>query len=125
MRHGLQVTTLTCLLLLSQPAVAHHSVGAQFDASRTTTLTGAVVGVEWRNPHVVLAVRETSGTVQWQLSTHSPAMLLELGVTKGLLAGKPGETVTAVVHPALNGGRRGWVTRLTYSDGHSISLFEP
>jgi hypothetical protein len=125
MRHGLWVTTLTCLLLLSHPAVAHHSAGAQFDVSRTTMLTGTVVRVEWRNPHVMLALQETSGTVRWELSTHPPAMLLELGVTKGLLAGKPGETVTAILHPALNGRRMGWVTRLTYSDSHSISLFEP
>ncbi|HEY6506584.1 MAG TPA: DUF6152 family protein [Vicinamibacterales bacterium] len=125
MRQGLWVTTLTCLLSLSHPAAAHHSVGAQFDASTTTTLTGAVVRVEWRSPHVVLAVKETSGSARWDLSTHPPAMLLELGVTKGLLAGKPGETITATIHPALNGRRMGWVTRLTYSDGHSISLFEP
>ena len=128
MRHRMWTVTLTCvLLLLSHPTAAHHSVGGQFDVSRKTTLTGTVVRVEWRNPHphVVLDVKGASGTAQWELLTHPTAMLLEMGINKGLLAGKPGETVTAVVHPALNGRRTGWVARLTYSDGRVLVLFEP
>ena len=127
MRQGLWLATLSCFLLMSLPGAAHHSVGGQFDVSRKTTLTGTVVRVEWRNPHpqIVLEVKEPAGSVQWHLSTQPPAVLLELGINKGLLAGRPGEAVTAIVHPALNGGRMGWVARLTYSDGHSFSLFEP
>jgi hypothetical protein len=127
MRQGLWIATLTCVVLLSHPAAAHHSVGGQFDVSKAMTLTGTVVRVDWRNPHplVVLEVKEPAGTVQWDLLTQPPAVLLELGVNKGLLAGKPGETVTAVVHPALNGRRMGWVARLTYPDGRVLVLYEP
>jgi hypothetical protein len=127
MRHGLRISTATCVMLLCGPAAAHHSVGGQFDVSRTTTLVGTVVRIDWRNPHpyIVLDVKEPSGTVQWELSTHPPAMLLEIGITRGLLAGKPGEIVTAIVHPALSGRRSGWVRRVTYSDGRFLALFEP
>ena len=127
MRLGLWIATLTCVLLLSDPAAAHHSVGGQFDVSKAMTLAGTVVRVDWRNPHplVVLEVKEPAGTVQWDLLTQPPAVLLELGINKGLLAGKPGEKITAIVHPALNGRRMGWVARLTYSDGHVVVLFEP
>ena len=121
------MAALTGLLLLSHAAAAHHSVGGQFDMSRTMSLAGTVARVEWRtpHPHLLFEVKGKSGTEQWDLLTHPPAMLLELGVNKRLLAGKPGETVTAVVHPALNSRRMGWVARLTYSDGHFFSLFEP
>ena len=95
--------------------------------SRTTTLVGIVVKVGWINPHpyVLFDVKEKSGTVQWTLSTQPLAALLDAGIAKGQLAGKPGETVTAVVHPALNGKPSAWVRRLAYSDGRSFSLFEP
>ena len=127
MRHGMWTATLACMVLLCHAAAAHHSVGGQFDVSRKTTLTGTVSRVEWRNPHpyLVLDVKATSGTVQWELWTHPPAMLLELGINKGVLSGKPGETITAVVHPALNGRRMAWVARLTYSDAHVLVLYEP
>lgn len=127
MLQAMRVAVFTCVLLLSHPAAAHHSVGGQFDVSKTMTLTGTVVRVDWRNPHpnIVLDVKGTSGTVQWELLTHPTAMLLEMGVNKGLLAGKPGQTVTAIVHPALSGRRMGWVARLTYSDGRVLVLYEP
>jgi|SRR5687767_9818522 hypothetical protein len=127
MRRGLCVATLVGWVLLSYPTAAHHSVAAQFDMSRKTTLVGTVVRVGWINPHpfVLLDVKGTSGTVQWTLSTQPLATLLDAGITKGLLAGKPGEAVTAVVHPALDGRRTGWVARLTYADGRFFSLFEP
>jgi hypothetical protein len=102
-------------------------VAAQFDMSRTTTLVGTVVRVSWINPHpyVLFDVKDKSGTVQWTLSTQPLAALLDAGITKGQLAGTPGETVTAVVNPALNGKPTAWVRRLAYSGGRSFTLFEP
>lgn len=127
MRPGTWIAAIAGVLLLSAATAAHHSVGGQFDVSKTMTLTGTVVRVVWRNPHpfIVLEVDGPSGAVEWQLSTHPTAMLAELGVTRGLLAGKPGDTLTAIVHPALNGRPVAWVARLTYPDGRSLSLFEP
>jgi hypothetical protein len=126
-RGGEVVATVAIALALASAAAAHHSVAAQFNMSRTTTLVGTVVKVGWINPHpyVMFDVKEKSGTVQWTLSTQPLAVLLDAGITKGQLAGTPGETVTAVVHPALNGKPAAWVRRLVYSDGRSFSLFEP
>jgi len=127
MRRAVWVGTLAGSLLLCTSPAAHHSVAAQFDMSRTTTLVGTVVKVGWINPHpyVLFDVKEKSGTVQWTLSTQPLATLLDAGITKGQLAGRPGETVTAFVHPALNGKQSAWVRRLAYSDGRSYSLLEP
>ena len=119
-------TVAIALTLASAPA-AHHSVAAQFDMSRTTTLVGTVVKVVWINPHPYLLfdVKGRSGTVQWTLSTQPLAVLQDAGINQGQLAGTPGETVTAVVHPAVNGKPSAWVRRLAYSGGRSLSLYEP
>jgi hypothetical protein len=52
------------------PLLAHHSVAASYDTSQTTTVTGVITSVEWRNPHVVLhlAVKNNDGNVvNWRL----------------------------------------------------------
>ena len=51
-------------------------------------------------------------------------MLRKAGLTKEALLGKPGEAVTVVVMPAGNGKHLGWITRMTYADGHYYWLFE-
>ena len=45
-------------------------------------------------------------------------MLRKAGLTKEKLSGKPGELVTIVANPARNGKDLGWISKITYSDGH-------
>jgi hypothetical protein len=106
---------------------AHHSVTGQFDMSKSLTLTGTISKVDWINPHpyVHLEVKEPSGRARiWALSTLPIPMLRKAGLTKEALAGKPGERVTIVVMPARNGKDLGWITQITYADGHYYRLFE-
>ena len=121
------VVVLAAVVALAPGARAHHSIVGQFDVSKTVTLAGTVAKVDWINPHpyVHLDVKGPGGTVaRWALTTIPVAMMRKAGITRELLAGKPGETVTVSVHPALNGKRIGWMLRLTYADGHFFSLFE-
>jgi hypothetical protein len=121
------VPTLLLALLAQSPAFAHHSITGQFDVSKTTTLRGTIARVDWINPHVyvLLDVRDAKGAVTtWELSTIPLAMLRKAGISKELLRGKPGDIVTLVVHPALNGKQRGWVSKITYPDGKFYALFE-
>jgi hypothetical protein len=118
---------LLAALLAPPPALAHHSITGQFDVSKTTTLRGTIARVDWINPHVyvLLDVTDAAGAVtSWELSTIPLAMLRKAGITKERLRGQPGEIVTVVVHPALNGRRRGWVSKITYPDGKFYALFE-
>jgi hypothetical protein len=115
------------VLLGQSPALAHHSIAGQFDVSKTTTLRGTISRVDWINPHVyvLLDVTDATGVVTtWELSTIPLAMLRKAGITKERLRGKAGDVVTMVVHPALNGRRRGWVSKITYPDGKFYALFE-
>jgi hypothetical protein len=118
---------LLATLLAQSPALAHHSVAGQFDVSKMTTLRGTIARVDWINPHVyvLLHVKDAKSIVTtWELSTIPLAMLRKAGITKELLRGKPGDVVTIVVHPALNGKQRGWVSKITYPDGKFYALFE-
>ena len=118
---------LVAALLAQSPALAHHSITGQFDVSKMTTLRGTIARVDWINPHVyvVLDVKDARGVVTtWELSTIPLAMLRKAGITKERLRGTPGEVVTMVVHPALNGRQRGWVSKITYPDGKFYALFE-
>ena len=120
---------LVSILVLSTTAmpVAHHSVSGQFDVSQAVTLKGTISKVDWINPHpyVHLDVRDANGRATiWALSTLPIPMLRKAGLTKEALFGKPGEVVTIVAMPARNGKELGWITRITYSDGHYYRLFE-
>ena len=115
------------LLAAASTVLAHHSVLGQFDLSKSVTLTGTITKVDWINPHpyVHLNVKAPTGSAtSWQLSTIPIAMMRKAGITKETLRGAPGEIVTVVAHPALNGRPLAWVTRITYADGHFYALFE-
>jgi hypothetical protein len=111
------------ILVLTAMAVptAHHSVDGQFDTSKLMTLKGTISKVDWINPHpyVHLDVQGVNGKVTtWALSMVPIPMLRKAGLTKEALSGKPGELVTIVAMPALNGKNLGWIRKITYSDGH-------
>jgi hypothetical protein len=112
--------------VLPLAGAAHHSVLGQFDVSKSLTLRGTIEKVDWINPHVYIHLQVTSGgrPETWQLSTIPLAMLRKAGITKESLRGGRGEVVTVSVNPALNGRPMGWVSRITYADGHFYALFE-
>jgi hypothetical protein len=37
------------------PALAHHSVSAEFDASKPVKVSGKITKIEWMNPHPPIA----------------------------------------------------------------------
>jgi hypothetical protein len=75
-----------CLLVLGlagaiSPALAHHSFDAEYDASKTATLTGIVTNVEWINPHafITISFKDESGATK--------EMKVELGPPYALTRG--------------------------------------
>ena len=125
LRRALPIAAL--LLAAASTVRTHHSVLGQFDLSKSVTLTGTITKVDWINPHPYVHLKVTAPTgsaTSWQLSTIPIAMMRKAGITKETLSGTPGEVVTVVAHPALNGRPLAWVTRITYADGHFYALFE-
>jgi hypothetical protein len=60
-------TRLTLVLAITAAtAMAHHSFEAEYDGSKTTTLTGIVTKVDWVNPHAYIFIntKDESGAVK-------------------------------------------------------------
>jgi hypothetical protein len=120
------VLVAATILLVAGSLSAHHSVSGQYDASRPLTLTGVISKVDWINPHIYLHldVKEKDGAVTtWTLSTLPTAMMRRAGLTKESLQGQPGEVVTINAIAARDDTKKlGWISKITYADGHHVQL---
>ena len=120
------LAAMTAMLALATPLSAHHSVSGQFDSSKPIVLKGVVSKVDWMNPHVYiyLDVKDADGSVTtWALSSLPTAMMRKAGLSKETLTGAPGETVTINAIPARDGTKHlGWISKITYADGHYFLL---
>jgi len=106
---------------LAQPVSAHHSFAAEFDASKTVTLTGTVTKLEWMNPHiwVYLDVKDDKGHVQpWQCEGGPPNTLTRNGWSQNSL--KVGEQVTIDGALAKDGTKTCNARVVKLPDGRSV-----
>src|ERR1700722_3093008 len=70
------------LWMAALPAVAHHSLGAEYVVNMPITLNGKVTKVEWTNPHAhfYIDVKDQNGHVMsWELELGSPNGLMRRG----------------------------------------------
>jgi Family of unknown function (DUF6152) len=121
MKLSLGMLTAVGGLLVALPIAAHHSFMAEFDQRKPVTLTGAVTGVEWQNPHTYfyMDVKDESGKiVKWRLETGSPGALLLRGWTR--------ETIKVGDHLVVQGYRAKDIPNVaaarsvTMADGRTI-----
>ena len=109
------------LAIAGNAALAHHSVGGEFDVRKIVTLNGVVSDVEWANPHIYIHVdvKEASGAVTtWRLESVPVAMMRKAGLTKVLLLGN-GQNATIEAYLARDGTPHlGYLVNVTYADGH-------
>ena len=124
---GALAAALITGVLAGVPGLAHHSVAAKFDESKTTTLSGIVTAVDWRNPHahVFLNVRDDSGDlVNWAIEVASPIELEDSGWERDSV--RPGDAITVEGYPARNGSRQVWSNRMTLSaTGRQVLNLKP
>ena len=74
--------TILTLLAAAVPIAAHHSFAAEYDRTRTITVTGSVTKLEWTNPHARLYVMGTdeAGKMQeWDFELGPPNGLMRNG----------------------------------------------
>ena len=65
---AISVFLSTVVLLVTQPALGHHSPAA-FDGDAVVTIEGTVIQFDFRNPHVYFYVESTDeagSTVEWE-----------------------------------------------------------
>ncbi len=113
---------VSLLALLGAPALAHHSVGAFFDASTTLQLEGEITEVSWRNPHILFEFRDSDGE-QWTLETHSLSIMRRLDAVEPFVA--PGDRVRVAGWPSRR-GRGMFVNNMLLPGGEEfVFRFQP
>src|SRR5438128_11379428 len=83
--------TLFCgLLLPAIPAIAHHSVAAEYDFDKPVEFTGTLKQMEWINPHAMLHLEVTNqdgSKAVWIFQTTGAGALRQKGLTRASQGG--------------------------------------
>jgi hypothetical protein len=110
------------LLVLSIPALGHHSVTAEFDTSKVFSVKCTLSRIEWVNPHTYLYAdaKDENGTVtNYSFEAGPPGNLRRAGVVRTMF--NVGDEVTIDAAMAKDGTRHlGLVKAVHFADGHTI-----
>ena len=109
------------LTVAALPVAAHHSFAAEYDSTKPVTLHGAVVRVEWTNPHArfYVEVKDTDGKAStWNLELASPNVLVRQGWTRQSL--KIGDEITVTGSMAKDGSKMANARNVTLADGKRV-----
>ena len=117
-------TFALALALLSSaiPLLAHHSVTAEFDSSKSFTVKGTITKIEWVNPHIYMYadVKDDNGTVTpYSFEGGPPGNLRRAGVLKTMF--NVGDSVEIEAYIAKDGSKHlGLLHGVRFADGHQI-----
>ena len=118
MTHSRSAAVVVAWLCLGGLAMAHHSVGINFDNTKAFSLTGVLKDIDVRNPHsqITLSVKGADGTVKdWFLEWSDKNALIRRKVGYDRL--KIGQTVTIRVSPSRRLENVGYFQSATLADG--------
>jgi len=107
--------------------LAHHSFGAEYDATKPVTLTGVITKIDWTNPHsyFFIDVKDAKGNVaNWKLEGYPPSVLSRTGWRKDVTM-KVGDTVTVFGWHARDGSNWAHSRQVTFADGKKLFFGPP
>ena len=111
-------TVAAGLAVAALPLAAHHSFAAEYDSTKSVTVKGKFVKMDWTNPHswIYLDVTGPDGKVtQWKFEALPPNGLYRQGWRRDSL--KAGEEVSIDGFLAKDGTNTAWSSRVTGADG--------
>jgi hypothetical protein len=110
--------------LLAGTAAAHHNMSALFDFNDRVTLNGSLSKIDWRNPHIYLAVDVKSGAESgqtWSIEGPPPNFFRTRDINKTDFERAVGKEVTVEVSRARDHSRSGLIRMLTLPGGKVVS----
>lgn len=110
-------------LLVSVPALAHHSFAAAYDENKTLNVEGVVTKVELTNPHSWLWVdvtNEDGSVTNWGFEGGPPINLFRHGITKDTLP--VGSEIKVFAYQAKSGESKGVAVFFEYLDGSKVFM---
>ena len=120
----LLVLTSFAMLLVVQPAAAHHS-GAGFDGTKVIEIKGTIKEFQFKNPHtwIQVLVNDGSGkTTEWSLEWGSPNQLGRMGYRPSSFPA--GAKVTVRLNPVRSGAPAGGFIAAKFEDGMTIGNWD-
>ena len=118
---------LALVFLSGASALAHHSFDAEYDSTRTTTITGFVTKLDWVNPHafVFLDSKDEKGQVRsFKVEMGPPYALSRAGWTRETL--KVGDKITienaALAKNGSNAAGSMQSTSMTLASGQKLVM---
>lgn len=99
----------------TQAVIAHHSF-SMFDSNREEVLVGDVVRWVFNSPHTVLYLRDEKGTV-WGFEGAAPPAIVGRTPKVDGLTFKPGDRVTMIHCPLIDGRSGGAIGLVVTKDG--------
>ena len=118
MSRPLPAAVCAAWLCLGGAAIAHHSVGINFDNTKAFTLTGVLKEVDIRNPHsqITLSVKGADGVAKdWFIEWSDKNALIRRKVRYERM--KIGDTVNVRVSPSRRLENVGYFQSATLTDG--------
>ena len=85
--------SLAALTILATTTLAHHG-WSEYDEKTPLTVTGAITGSSYTNPHGTIKLRATDGGKVWDVVLAPVARMQTRGLTEAML--KPGTVVTVL-----------------------------
>ena len=117
---------LAALVACAVPALAHHSLTAEFDTDRTVQLSGTITEMKWTNPHawLYINVKDAKGQVEnWAIEFATPNQLDRRGWSREDLPA--GAVVNVNGYPSRDKGRRINATDVKLPDGRTLFAGSP
>ena len=115
------------LVSLTIPLSAHHSFGAEYDATKPITVSGVITKIEWTNPHsfIFLDVKDDKGNVaNWRVEGYPPGVLYRTGWKKDTTM-KPGDTITVFGWRSRDGTNWAHSREVTFPSGKKLFFGPP
>jgi hypothetical protein len=114
------VLGLSLGLLTASAAFAHHGT-ANYETTKSVSVTGTVTDFNFTNPHVqiFMDVKDATGKLaKWQGELTSPNHLSRSGWHKDTI--KPGDVITISGFPTKSGTPEIWIQKVVLADGTQL-----